>query len=978
MEERSTGRLNDDSPKMTGGSSMPSTTSPKPARAILPLPSDVIAQIKSSTTITSLAGVITSLLQNSLDAGSTKISLDVDFSRGNATVEDNGCGISPSEFREDGGGLGRLYHTSKYAATFGRTYGTNGTFLASLAAMCFLTITSKHEAFFSTNSLLIHHSSVKARYLPAPAAHRLERGTRVVVRDLFGNMPVRVKQRGLLAQDPMEMEKLWEELRAEALALLIAYGKPVTVKMRDLVSGKTASVSPPSSPPEKERSMLSPKHQLALSLLHQAGKLSPRITGSWIPASASSKSITISGIISSTPAPTKSIQFLHLGIIPLPKSSQHPLYEHINRLFLRSHFGAVPEEEISEEEKLRRQRDRRFKVDGLTMKQTLVQKGVERWPMFVLGIEVKDGAGKERGEEMLGSEAVLAKITGVLDALVGRWLEAHHFRRPAHRVDEKDAADGEMLDSDRVESRATTPQSRQQSPAKRPRPYTGVATVNSLSRIKSSHSIDFGHTVAKIHRPESAPASKTVSGTVSPSKRPAINVETFSFDWPDAKPTKKPAWIEETAPCEMPNETSLPPLSPAEQIDAEDEYMDWTDPITKQRHKVNTRTGMQIPDPRSATDTAADNGVSRLPSRPSKRVALPSRGTPSTASKSPAKDGWLDAFLQTWDNPIFATHSQPITRTSFDLPDCNGHSQPSKAIDQAFSEVSRMNASKISKTALKNAKFIAQVDEKFVFVRLVGVEGEELLVAVDQHAADERVKVEELLRELCQPPDAEDLPVSSQPSGLTSAIKTTTLDKPLKFAITSQEADLFRRHASYCAAWGILYDQSTTQDGQHHVLVRTLPSLVIERCTNDPKLLITLLRTEIWSRHENGITTTSSTARPPDAQDPSAWVKLTATCPKDLLNMANSRACRSAVMFNDTLSLVECEGLVERLADCAFPFMCAHGRPSMVPLIDLGGVMGVSEFGGGMTEAEDESFADVWGRWRNRTEMEGEDGGDGI
>lgn len=39
-------------------------------------------------------------------------------------------------------------------------------------------------------------------------------------------------------------------------------------------------------------------------------------------------------------------------------------------------------------------------------------------------------------------------------------------------------------------------------------------------------------------------------------------------------------------------------------------------------------------------------------------------------------------------------------------------------------------------------------------------------------------------------------------------------------------------------------------------------------------------------------------------------------------------------MFNDVLSMTECEALVRRLGQCSFPFQCAHGRPSMVPLID--------------------------------------------
>jgi DNA mismatch repair protein MLH3 len=76
--------------------------------SIQPLPSDVVAQIKSSTTITSLNGAVSELLKNSLDAGSTKVDISVDYSRGGCVVEDDGSGILPSEFGEMGG-LGKLY-----------------------------------------------------------------------------------------------------------------------------------------------------------------------------------------------------------------------------------------------------------------------------------------------------------------------------------------------------------------------------------------------------------------------------------------------------------------------------------------------------------------------------------------------------------------------------------------------------------------------------------------------------------------------------------------------------------------------------------------------------------------------------------------------------------------------------------------------------------------------------------------------------
>lgn len=76
--------------------------------SIQPLPADVVAQIKSSATIVSLAHVLLELLKNALDAGAATIDATVDFGRGGCSVEDDGLGIAPVEFRDEGG-LGKLY-----------------------------------------------------------------------------------------------------------------------------------------------------------------------------------------------------------------------------------------------------------------------------------------------------------------------------------------------------------------------------------------------------------------------------------------------------------------------------------------------------------------------------------------------------------------------------------------------------------------------------------------------------------------------------------------------------------------------------------------------------------------------------------------------------------------------------------------------------------------------------------------------------
>lgn len=42
-----------------------------------------------------------------------------------------------------------------------------------------------------------------------------------------------------------------------------------------------------------------------------------------------------------------------------------------------------------------------------------------------------------------------------------------------------------------------------------------------------------------------------------------------------------------------------------------------------------------------------------------------------------------------------------------------------------------------------------------------------------------------------------------------------------------------------------------------------------------------------------------------------------------------------AVKFGDPLGLEDCDVLLRELRGCSLPFQCAHGRPSIAPLIEL-------------------------------------------
>ncbi|KAI2485781.1 DNA mismatch repair protein [Pyrenophora tritici-repentis] len=960
--------------------------------SILPLPEDVVAQIKSSTAILSLTDVLTELVKNSLDAKATKIEATVDFARGGCTVEDNGLGISPLEFREDGG-LGKLYCTSKYHARES-LLGRNGTFLASLAAVSLLTIASRHHEYRSHNSLTFHHSNTVERQLPASAHQELhaKHGTRVTVRNLFGNLPVRVKQRSMGSGQRAEHDRLWDQLKRDITRLLLSWQGELSLRVRDsenrvLINFNTSSSSPSVG---QDREAVTPRStQLSslLNILTQANYIAIDEWPSWVPASASTSAISINGAISLDPAPSKHVQFISLGVRPLsPDCGHNELFDQVNRLFALSSFGTVEDDAVVDEhEKIRRQSDKRFKQGGYTNRQLKARKDVDRYPMFHLRISMKDPHTSRASEdEFVGDEANLQNVTEVLGAMVTQWLSVHHFRpRQPRKRRERPSTACSLLDNS---SETPAPTTTEHGSTK---PITSSTSVASKKRKRLKDPIS-NKSSEKEHRQAFADWSRIKSGkpdffnAVSKSKSPLANnspdsqrneadtchrTKTDNFASFNIEPIDQGA-LNEHRDGSVASATT----SSADNKENDDTII-WTDPCTKKTHLLNARTGCVMPDARARPDTDPTASIFGTHTR-NKSVRLPSRPSTAVARKTP----WLDNVLDTWENPVFKPTEKRIQQVNIHEDGLDPSHHPSRHgcsrfdIDRAFNQASTGGSSRLSKEGLKNAQVISQVDKKFILVKMQSFASEQeakagLLVLIDQHAADERVQVESLFRELCTPlPQAR---AYKSQLGHGVLVVSTMLEKPMQFAISSRERTHFTTHAARFAAWGILYDilvsafsSSSLEKDKHVLSVTTLPPAISERCKADPKVLISFLRSTVWKYVEDA-------HLPPLPQhgysaNKDDWVRRLATCPPGLVDLVNSRACRSAIMFNDTLKIEECTELVRKLADCVFPFMCAHGRPSMVPLVDLGtsGDAG-SVLSSSIKNVENKTtFVQAWRNWQ--------------
>ncbi|KAH6639395.1 DNA mismatch repair protein [Boeremia exigua] len=937
--------------------------------SIRPLPDDVVAQIKSATAVVSLGGVVLELLKNSLDAKASRINVTVDFARGACVVEDDGLGIPPTEFSEDGG-LGKLYCTSKFQAD-GSQLGQYGTFLASLSAVSLLNITSHHHAYRSQNSITFHHAQTVQRQIPALSQDHVhgKHGTRVTVRNLFGNMPVRVKQRAVVGDQKTEQLRLRNSLRRDTVGLLLSWQGSASLKVRD-ADGNTIVQSNTSNTPvvADSRSAATERPRSAhlsslLQIMTQANYIGISDWASWVPTSASTPAISVKGAISLEPAPNKHAQFISFGLRPLfGETGGNELYDQVNRMFALSSFGSIEDDvDVDEQEKLRRLTDRRYKNDGYTNRQLKARKGVDRYPMFHLRIVLKDRSALVSDDRFIEDESNLHAVVDVLSAMVTQWLSVHHFcPRKLHQTA---ATSSQCL----VEQSLTSSRKRQAQLSSPTRSLASTATnatkKQKLAKASLEKSLDRPRTqaFADWSRIKSGKSSffetRNTTHNTRTSKSPQAFANRTSHNG-DSQPSHCRKEHEDAASDAVSTTTNA--LS-----DIADETVPWTDPSTNKAYHLNARTGCVMPPPRSQTGhSALSPSTSRL--KTSKLVRL----APKFATAEPAKSVWLNDLLRTWDNPIFKPSEQAIQRMSLqDGQEQEGarhrntrcsHFDMQEAFNDASSTLSRL-----SKDALRGAEVISQVDKKFVLVKMAGLStGSEeqspadTLVLIDQHAADERVQVELLLSDLCSPVQIDCNGTQPEFSPLVAYV---VLEKSLHFAISSPEHKHFDAFRANFADWGILYDISSpaplgSRDGKEtcKLSVTALPPSISERCKTDPELLVSFLRSAVWAYVESPPCSLSSSDRH------STWVKKIATCPAGLVDMINSRACRSAIMFNDELSLEECKVLVGKLADCVFPFMCAHGRPSMVPIADMG------RFGSDFSRGDGTKtgIVDAWKRWR--------------
>ncbi|EJD53641.1 hypothetical protein AURDEDRAFT_53673 [Auricularia subglabra TFB-10046 SS5] len=371
-----------------------------------------------------------------------------------------------------------------------------------------------------------------------------------------------------------------------------------------------------------------------------------------------------------------------------------------------------------------------------------------------------------------------------------------------------------------------------------------------------------------------------------------------------------------------------------------DDEMEWTDPNTGAVHIVDKRTG---------------TSVLRLQDNDAESPASVSRAIVDTRSlrKRPlgqdqsTMPSWMQAVLEVGLHAPFERDGHTLTLARRTPRTQAAAAAPiSKACCPTFSH-SRSHSSEVSFTRddLRAARVLGQVDRKFVACVLAGG----ALVLVDQHAADERIRVERFLAELCG---------TAEVSKVELDVEAPDGRKGLPVLLTRREAEMLA-HEKYRVAfarWGVEFDTCGDEEEEPQwklrvggaddvdtgpqyvqVWVRSVPEVVADKLAQDNELR-DLLKGYLATLEADGI--------PPALQPKAKWNTVLQHCPRQLVELANSKACRgSAIMFNDTLNLDRCTRLIAELADTRFPFQCAHGRlvfrPSLLSFVANANYLGL-------------------------------------
>lgn len=179
--------------------------------AIIQLPAHIANLIAAGEVVERPASVVKELLENAVDAGATKVTIEIrDGGMTFLRVTDNGCGMEP----EDAKTAFLRHATSKLrrAEDLGEisTMGFRGEALAAIASVSRIDLLTKPAGAIAGTSL-----HLEAGVISQSGEAGCPEGTTIIIRDLFYNTPARMK---FMKSDSVEGSRVTAAVQLQALA----------------------------------------------------------------------------------------------------------------------------------------------------------------------------------------------------------------------------------------------------------------------------------------------------------------------------------------------------------------------------------------------------------------------------------------------------------------------------------------------------------------------------------------------------------------------------------------------------------------------------------------------------------------------------------------------------------------------------------------------------------------------------------------
>ena len=178
-------------------------------KRIQQLSKNIINQIAAGEVIERPASVVKELVENSIDAGATRVSIDISNECRDIRVADNGSGIHPDDIV-----LAFSKHATSKIQTGEDLYnihtlGFRGEALASIISIAKVTCTTRTKDYDYGTKVVCENSEVEHSKTGCAV------GTIMQITDLFYNLPVRLK---FLKSEKTEFAYISELVTAIALA----------------------------------------------------------------------------------------------------------------------------------------------------------------------------------------------------------------------------------------------------------------------------------------------------------------------------------------------------------------------------------------------------------------------------------------------------------------------------------------------------------------------------------------------------------------------------------------------------------------------------------------------------------------------------------------------------------------------------------------------------------------------------------------